>query len=176
MTALFTFPFFVPYVPAGPVFMKIEGIAGESRVEGHKDEIDIASWSWGASRSTDSTSGGGGAGKANFQDLTFTKYVDKSTPKLMLAAASGEPIPRVVVTAHRDLAGATSEPYLTITLQDVFVTSVSTGGSAASDLPAESMSLNYGKIKFTYTPQLDDGSVGEPVDFSWDVVLNEPAP
>ncbi len=44
--------------------------------------------------------GGGGAGKANFQDLTFTKYIDKASPILLVDApgAGSEVKMRRVVT------------------------------------------------------------------------------
>ena len=46
----------------------------------HAEEIDVLAWSWGMSQSGSMHMGGGGAGKVNVQDLSFTKYIDKSTP------------------------------------------------------------------------------------------------
>ena len=56
------------------MFLKIEGIEGESQDNAHKDKIDIVSWSWGMSNSG-STHGGGGAGadKVSMQDFNVTK-------------------------------------------------------------------------------------------------------
>ena len=54
-------------------------IQGEAQDYKHKDEIDVLAWSWGVSQSGSFHQGlGGGAGKANFQDLSVTKYIDKS--------------------------------------------------------------------------------------------------
>ena len=32
---------------ASDIFLKIDGVKGESQVKGHKDEIEVLSWSWG---------------------------------------------------------------------------------------------------------------------------------
>ncbi|HYN78560.1 MAG TPA: type VI secretion system tube protein Hcp, partial [Lamprocystis sp. (in: g-proteobacteria)] len=67
------------------MFLKLEGVTGESQDKTHTGEIDVLAWSWGLSQSgTFHTGGGGGAGKVNVQDLSFTKYIDKSSPNLML--------------------------------------------------------------------------------------------
>lgn len=50
------------------MFIKIDGIKGESTDDKHKDEIDVLSWSWGMSQSgTVHTTGGSGAGKVSFR-------------------------------------------------------------------------------------------------------------
>ncbi len=59
----------------------------------YKDEIDVlVAWSWGAAQSgTTHVGSGGGAGKVSVQDLSITKYIDKSSPTLFsafVAAAS----------------------------------------------------------------------------------------
>jgi type VI secretion system secreted protein Hcp len=75
---------------ATDMFIKIGDIKGESTDDAHKDEVDVLAWSWGMSQ-TGTTHGGagGGAGKVNVQDITVTKYVDKATPNLMDACATG---------------------------------------------------------------------------------------
>jgi type VI secretion system secreted protein Hcp len=149
-------------------FLKIEGIEGESTDEQHQGEIEILSFSWGASNSgTFSGGGGGGAGKVSFSDLTFTTRVNKATPKLMLACASGQPIPQATLVCRK--SGDQPVEYLRITLSDVLVSSFSTGGSAGGDRPTESVSLNFAAVVFVYTPEEPDGSPGEPVRASWDL-------
>ncbi len=65
-------------------FLELDGINGEAQDKTHKDKIDVLSWSWGCSQSGTTHMGGGwGAGKAHFQDLAITKFVDKSTPVLL---------------------------------------------------------------------------------------------
>ena len=72
------------------MFIKLDSIKGESTDKQYIGEIDVLAWSWGMSQSgTTHMGGGGGAGKASFQDLSFTKYIDSSTNALMTALAKG---------------------------------------------------------------------------------------
>jgi type VI secretion system secreted protein Hcp len=51
------------------MFIKIDGIAGESQDEVHRGEIDVASWHWKMAQQSSIMSGsGGGAGKATVCD------------------------------------------------------------------------------------------------------------
>ncbi len=85
------------------IFMKINGIQGESRDKHHKDEIEVLAWNWGLSNQVmaPSAGGGAGAGKVKFQDISFTHLVDKASPNLMLACASGKHYPEARLTVRR---------------------------------------------------------------------------
>ena len=108
------------------MFMKIDTLKGESVDKTHAGEIDVLAWSWGVSNSGSAHVGGGaGAGKANVQDLSFTKYVDKSTPDLMLASCNGKHYGSALLTVRK--AGEKPLEYLKITMTEVLITSVSTG-------------------------------------------------
>ena len=150
------------------IFMEYDDIEGESTAEGHEGQIDILSFSWGVSHAA--PAGGGGALVPQFNDLVITKRTDKSSPLLMLSTASGKQHPRVVLTLTRE--GEPKGGYYTITLEEVLVTSFQTSGNAGDDRPTESLSLNYTKIKFEYTPMKADGTPDRPVVFGWDVKAN----
>src|SRR5262245_7006243 len=91
-------------------FLKIEGIDGESTDDKHKGEIDIQSFSWGVTNTgSHGAGGGGGTGKSVFQDLHFTTHVNKSSPKLMLACATGEHLKKAVLTVRK--AGKDQQEY-----------------------------------------------------------------
>src|SRR2546430_3152894 len=101
-------------------FLKIEGVDGESTDDKHKGEIDIESFSWGVSQSgSHGAGGGGGAGKASFQDLHFHTHVDKSSPKLFLACATGEHFKKAVLTCRK--ARQEQQEYMKITMSDCLV-------------------------------------------------------
>jgi len=75
------------------MFLKLEPIKGESQDKAHKDEMDILAWSWGMSQSGTTHMGkGSGSGKANFQDLSVTKYVDSASTDLMKFCTMGSHI------------------------------------------------------------------------------------
>ena len=67
------------------MFLKLDGIKGESQDHKHKDEIHIESFSWGMNQTgAHGVGGGGGAGKVSVHDISITKFVEKSTSALML--------------------------------------------------------------------------------------------
>lgn len=153
------------------MFLKIDGIRGESNDHKHKDEIDVLSWSWGMSQSgTSHISGGSGAGKVNVQDLSITKYIDKSTPNLMLYCASGKHIPEMKMTVRK--AGDKALEYIKITMKDGIISSVNPGGSGHDDRLVENVSLNFAHVKVEYTPQKADGSGDAAVEMTWDIAKN----
>ena len=158
---------------ASDMFIKVGDIKGESVDSAHKDEIDILSWSWGMSQSgTMHRGGGGGGGKANVQDLTFTKWVDKATPNLMLFCCTGKHYPQAVLTLRK--AGDKPVEYLIITMTDVLITSVTTGGAGGEDALTEQVSLTFSKVKTAYQPQKKDGSKdGGPVEMMFDIEANK---
>ena len=87
---------------ASDIFAKIGDIKGESPDDKHKGEIELLSWSWGVTQSgTMAHGGGGGEGKANFNDFNFTHHIDKASPVLMKACATGEHIKEATITVRK---------------------------------------------------------------------------
>ena len=82
------------------MYLQIEGIVGDVKDPGFENAIEILAYSWGASHSG-SFSGGGGSGKAHFQDISFTKYFDTSTPPLLMALAQGTHLAKATLTLVR---------------------------------------------------------------------------
>jgi type VI secretion system secreted protein Hcp len=153
------------------MFLEIAGVEGESNDKNHKDDIDVLAWSWGMSQSGSTHVGGGsGAGKASFKDLSITKYVDKSTPKLMTAISTGSHYNSVVLTVRK--AGGTALEYYIIRMENVIVTGLSTGGSGGEDRLTENVTFNFAKVEVNYTPQDESGAPEAQVDFKWDIALN----
>ena len=153
------------------MFLKIEGIEGESKDKGHGKEIDVLSWSWGMSQSgTGHVGGGGGAGKVNVQDISVTKYIDKSSPDLMLTCCNGKHLGEAKLTVRK--AGENPLEYLIITMTDVLISSVSTGGSGGEDRLTENVTLNFAKVKVEYTEQTAKGGAGAKPKMGWDIAAN----
>jgi type VI secretion system secreted protein Hcp len=151
--------------------LKIDGIDGESMIQDHTDEIDILSFSWGATQmGAFGTGGGGGAGKVNIQDISFTKFVDKASAPLFGHCCNGKHIPEATLSLRK--AGENPLDYLTITMSDLLVSSWQTGGSNGTDVITETISLNFGKVKFKYTVQNKDGTKGDEKEWTWDVKAN----
>lgn len=153
------------------MFLKIEGVTGEAQDKAHKDEIDVLSWSWGMSQSgTTHMGSGAGAGKVNVQDLSLTKYVDASTPVLMLGCCTGEHYTKATLIVRK--AGKSPLEYVKIEMTEVIVASISTGGSGGEDRLTENLALNFAKVTVDYKLQNTDGSEKKDIPMSWDIAAN----
>jgi type VI secretion system secreted protein Hcp len=157
---------------ASNTFAKIGDIKGESQDTKHKDQIEVLSWSWGVTQSgSGAHGGGGGAGKASFHDLNFTHHIDKASPLLMKACATGQHIPEATITARK--AGKGQQDYLIIKVSDMIVTGVASSGDDGGATTAESVGLQFAKVDLEYKPQKADGSVGVGIHFKYDIKANK---
>jgi type VI secretion system secreted protein Hcp len=153
------------------MFLLLDGIKGESGDKTHKGEIDVLAWSWGLSNTGTFHHGdGGGAGKANFQDISITKHIDKSTPDLMYACASGKHIAKGKLVCRK--AGENPLEYLTYEFENILVSAISHGGSSGEERLTENVTLNFAKVKKEYWTQGAKGAKGENGNFSWDIPAN----
>jgi type VI secretion system secreted protein Hcp len=180
-------------------FLKIDGIPGESQDDKHKGEIELDSFSWGASNvATSASGGGGGAGKVKFDDFVIWKPIDVSSPKLIEACTTGKHISSAVLYVRKQ--GGTQQEYVKVTLTDVLVSNYDLGSGAlvgrrqhsalsassrsntqhnvalddpASPVPMEEISLNFSKIEYEYREQDNKGGLKGPVKTVWDVKANK---
>jgi type VI secretion system secreted protein Hcp len=154
---------------AADIFAKIGDIKGESLDAKHKDEVEVLSWSWGVSQSGSISRGGGGGGegKASFNDLNFTHHVDRASPVLLSACATGNHIKEATITVRK--AGKGQQEFLIIKMSDVIITSVNPSGSGDAAATAESVALQFAKVALEYKPQKADGSLDAGVFFKYDL-------
>lgn len=136
------------------IFLHLGDIKGESTDSTHKDWIEVLSYSHGAaapaaSEAQQSRSSGPG-------EIVITKPIDISSPKLYELCSSGKHIPKVTL----DVMRARGEKPESAEMSEVVISKISPGVSAhdktaggKSEFPTESVSLNYGTIKWTYTQQ-----------------------
>ena len=157
------------------MFIKIGDIKGESGDSKHKEEIDVLAWSWGMSNSgTTHAGGGGGSGKVNVQDISFTKYIDASSNALLKACCTGKHYPDATLVVRK--AGGEAIEYVVIKLEEVLITSVTTGGSGGEDRLTENVTLNFAKFMYKYQPQDTKGAkLGGTKDFGYDIKANKVA-
>ncbi len=152
-------------------FVKVKEAEGESQMKGHTGEIEITSWSWGLSNTSSAGSGGGmGTGKAVPQDLHFTADLSKATPNLIKVNAKGTHMADLKLTARKSADG--QEDYMTITLTDVFVTSVTLGGSSGGGV-STTVSCSFKKFKIEYKFQDAKGALKAGPEFTWDIAKSE---
>lgn len=179
-------------------FLKIDGIDGESTDEKHTNEIEIESFSWGATNNTSAAHGGGsggGSGKASMQDFHFVMHFNKASPKLFLGAASGKHFAKAVLTVRKAGKSQTAD-YLKWTLSDCLVSSYETGATsiavlesvagaeepspevaavrnAKAPMPVDEFSLDFARLEVSYQTENVDGVLGPPVTAGWDFKLQK---
>jgi len=156
------------------MFMKIEGVDGESTDDKHKKWIELLSFNHGVSQPTSGASASGGrtGGRADFDDFAAVKTIDNSTPDLNIKCAKGEHIPKIEVECC--LATGDKHTFMKYTMEDCIVTSVRPGGSSEGETrPVEEATFGYGKIKWEYTAIDHKGAPGATTDRTWNLEENK---
>jgi len=156
------------------MFLELEGIKGEAQDGTHKGKIDVLAWSWGLTQSgTTHMGSGSGSGKVSVQDLSVTKYIDKSSPALIQHCATGKHIAKGKLIVRK--AGEKPLEYIVIALDDIIVTHVTMGGSGGEDRLTENVTLNFAQFDYKYTVQKSDGSKDTDIPFKFNIPKNEKA-
>ncbi|MEO8056539.1 MAG: type VI secretion system tube protein Hcp [Acidobacteriota bacterium] len=150
-------------VPAlgGPIYMQYEGVPGEATTAGHDKWIEVSSIQWAtplpavprAPAPAGVASGGPGR-------VLLMKRVDKASPLLSKAAATGRLVPAVQLDVPKT-GGQGSSPYMRYELKNVMVSSFSAGGGGGGTA-TESLSLNFTRIEFAYEEQKVPPKVAAP--------------
>jgi type VI secretion system secreted protein Hcp len=157
------------------MYLKIDGIDGESTDDKHKKWIEVLSFGSGVSQPVTgaSATGGRSGARADFQDLSVLKTVDNASPDLLIKCAKGEHIKKVELECC--LATGSKHTFLKYTLENCLLTAVQPSGSSggAEVKPSESVSFAYGKIKIQYTPIDHTGKPGSPTDRTWSLEKNK---
>ncbi len=146
---------------------------GESQDAKHPGEIQISGYNLGITQHVTQSTTGGGAGKATFNDFSFSTPVSKASPLLFQACAAGSHFTHAIVSLRK--SGGAGFDFLKITMGSVLVSSYSSGGGGGDETPHDDVHLSCGNIHFDYTPQHPDGSPDTPVKGGWDIVKNGPA-
>jgi len=148
----------------GTTFLKIDGIDGESTQKDHKGEIEIGSFSVSAqgAQGAGSQSSGAGAGKVSIQSFSITKTLDKSSPLLFQAAATGQHFKDATLSFTRK-AGGKEQTYLKFDFQNVLISSVQ-DGSSGGGAPTEQVTFAFQKVSEAFIEP--NGKTGATVNFN----------
>jgi len=149
------------------LFLKIDGIKGESTDSKHKDEVELLSFEHSLVNQSKVGSGtsGSGAGKPVFGALNLVARTNLASPTLFQAAATGDHFKKAVLTVRK--SGKGQQEYHTIELGEVYVSSFSNGympveGKEEEVEHVDRIGLSYKTIKLSYKPQSADGAMGAP--------------
>ncbi|SPA29052.1 Hcp-related (Hemolysin-coregulated protein) protein; replication/virulence associated protein; DUF796 [Cupriavidus taiwanensis] len=160
---------------AQDIFLKINGIDGESQDSSHKNEVEVLAWDWSIEQqSTMHAGSGGGAGKATVSDLSFEHFIDRASPNLMKYCLTGKHINEAVLVVRK--AGGNPLEYLKLTMTDVIVTRVSPKGSVDDEVRMrETVALSFSRVKQEYVVQNAQGGSGGAVTAGYDIKGNKEA-
>jgi type VI secretion system secreted protein Hcp len=149
--------------------LKIGSIEGESTAAKHTNQIELLSWSWGASNPTNIAGSGMSAGKVSLSDLSITKQVDKSSPKLLELCVTGKHVDEATLYCSKQTGQKTPDDFLTIKLKEVYVSGFQAGGSSGEDVGTESVKFTYGSINYDYKLQKPDGTLVDAGKVEYDL-------
>lgn len=153
-----------------PIYMKIEGIKGQVMTKGFEETIALTSVSHGLTREIKSFTGTSReVASPTLSEMAVTKVHDSSSVALFRNSLLGDPFPKVEIFFCRDKGGGEVEAFLTVTLEQVLITSYSLSGASEGDAPMESLTLNFLKITFAGTWRGADYGAGGEDEFGYDM-------
>jgi type VI secretion system secreted protein Hcp len=151
-------------------YLKIDGIKGETTIQGLTDYIRIASFNWGGQHSGNFQTAqgtGGASGRFSGGDFNFTMVTNAATPQLMSACAKGTYFNTATLVCRKTINGSPLV-YLQVTLSPVLVSKFNTGydnaiSNGGADV-VDNVSLNFGQIVVQYKGNTNTGSAGPAVE------------
>ena len=146
-------------------FLKIDGIAGESTDDTHKDWIKIESFEFETDQpyaATVISAGGGAIGCINFDHLEVSKLVDKATPRLMEFCAHSKHAREATLEVCR--AGGDKLKCLEVKMENVIIAAYRSqaDGQPRDGFATEEVELNFARVKWSY-----------PQTGGWDLTANK---
>ena len=139
---------------ANNMFLKIEGVTGESLQKDHVGEIDVLAWSWGGSSVKNR--------RVCIEDLFLTKWVDSASPVLLMNQIEGVVYPTATL-AVMSAGGESNLDYIVLNFQNFYISSLSSGGSVGDNRLTENVTFGFDEVEYIYTPQEDDHSPGTEI-------------
>lgn len=152
-----------------PIYMSYQDIEGDVTASGYEHQIELSSFQWGVGRGISTGAAGGREVAApKLSEITITKSLDSSSPKLLQASLNGEG--KTVTINFVKFANGIASTYLQIKLTSTLVSSFSM--SSGGDSPTESLSLNFNRIEVKYPGFAD--TAGAIPTVRWDIALAGP--
>ncbi len=157
------------YFSPGPKGEKIKGESQDATLS-KKQAIELTEFTLKAENATNpgsATKGAGGAGKVKFDRVNIKKRTDGSTTDLFRELAKGTHFPDATVVIRRN-----QMPYLEFKFVMCVLAEMETTQSG-DDEAEDSVVVDYGAVKISYTAQSSDGLAGEHAEAMWSRVKNE---
>jgi type VI secretion system secreted protein Hcp len=152
------------------VFMKIDGISGESLDTQFKDWIEVLSLNWVVESPVSKDGAGQTVRSLRSSEFSITKVVDKATTQIVKALVQNENIKEIRVALCR--SGKEKIKYLEYVFKNCVITKAAlrTASHSEESLPTEDIQFRFALIEITYFQQKREGggSAGQ-ISFSWNI-------
>ena len=166
----------MPTKPPGPVsdadtFLHVQTrragkIKGEATTDGHVDDIEVRSLTWGvaASSAIGSTAA---TGRRQYKHLVIVKRIDSASTALLAALATNDEVKEATLTLRK--AGGDALPYYTIKLGGGRIVSIDLSVDEEA-VPVETVGIAYTQIEVEYRRQQSAGMPGASTSFNDEVL------
>lgn len=162
------------YQPQTKIYLKLNGIVGESQDAGHQGEIEIIATSFGVNQAGLALAGGAAsAAKSQFTTIALQKRTDQTSPFLFLNCALGKSVPSAKLS-FRNVGTPSPYDYFVLEFSPVFVSTYNIDSTTGEANTNETVGLAYTNLKVTFQPLLPNGSLGTPVTTGFSVSKNKP--
>ena len=153
------------------IFMTVPelGACGESQDSQFSGAIDVLSFAF-SGKNPVSPGAGAGAGRATISPLIINKFFDACSPLLFSATLLGKAFPALRLEART--TGTEPFVFLTILLEQVYVSDYASGSSSEDDRFTEQVMFTFAKITFTQRSLDAAGQPLAPVTICYDVSRN----
>jgi type VI secretion system secreted protein Hcp len=156
---------------AHKIFLRLEGIQGESTDRTHRDEIEVLGWNWSFTNTQTTTGGGGGGGRPVVSGITFNHKIDKTSPVLMRSCLVGSSIRDAKLSVVK-VGGRIEFDQYVILVKDVKITSVIQTESDDLSSTLETVTFAFTNVTEEYTITKPDGTAGQKVTATYDIRTN----
>jgi type VI secretion system secreted protein Hcp len=152
------------------IYLELDGIKGSVTDSKFKDQIELASFQWGAGIGVGSARGGDRTtSEPSISEIIGSKTLDKASEGLFKQLLMGEAIAKGKISFTAAAKGETVA-YAVIDLEDIIISSYSQ--SSGGEFPTESISLNFAKFVYSFFSR-DGKQATKPTRLTYDVAENK---
>ncbi len=139
------------------IYMKIEGVDGESQDVGYEDTIKLQSINYGIDSAVSPGGTGHSGGRVTLAPLQLNTVEGRHSIEFFKRCANGTHFPQIKIFHTKQTGDATQQTYKEVTLDVVYVSHQSISGGDADSY--ESLMLNADKITIDYKAQDASGAL-----------------
>ncbi len=151
------------------MFLKIDGINGESIDKDHANEIEIQSWGWCTHNQVKwEVNQGGHSTKVHIKEITVTKICDQASVTLFQYCMTGKHFKNARIICRKN-DGPQKIEYLTVNLEDVMIQKITWGGQGDAQTVSENLQIAFAEFTLLYKTQRDSGDATGDLHFGYNL-------